>query len=75
MIAYSKAQAEMTKVNAKLEKYQAMVKSGVPGQMGPAVVEMSKITAKLGPLHKKVSDAKKKMDDSLNDYSKVAPAE
>lgn len=70
---YYKAQAELEKANRNMSKYDSIMKSGDVTRMGTAAVELSKITTKLGTLHKKVVDTKKKMDEALKALSKVTP--
>jgi len=44
---YDKTQAELARLNSKFTTIKTQLKSGVPGQMGPAAVELTKIMAKL----------------------------
>lgn len=71
--AYHKSQQELNKANINLSKYDAIIKGGNIAQMGPATVELSKIATKIGSLHKKVADNRKKMDEAIKALSKVMP--
>ena len=70
--AYGKAQADLVKLQRNIGIQGDIMKSGVPGQMGPAAVELTKLTPKLGAAIKKADDARRKMEAANKAYSKAS---
>jgi len=74
---WSKTHADMFKLRAEIDKLQSLLASNgaSPAELvkkTDAGVKLGKITAKLGPLEKKLADKSKAMDAAQKELAKAA---